>query len=293
MLLRPSIAAGALLLFLFAVPEEVPAQSLGTAFTYQGQLLSKGQPVDGDCDLRFSLYEDETGGLPIEDPVSENAIAIRDGHFTTLLDFGDVFTGFALWLEVAVRCPPGIGGYTTLNPRQRITAVPYAFSGKMTLKTLTLGPRSFRLPEGGPVNLNGGWLTPRSQNSVTWMTELQLPNDARVRRIRCRWFDEPLPPEDDRNAGIMRFELRRLKVEDWPLSSFDGDIMAEAEVDTTGFRGTKSTALGTDNITHEIIDVERYVYLLSFSFSLHPGNDSEEFVHFGGCHVDYLTAVIP
>jgi len=69
--------------------------------------------------------------------------------------------------------------------------------------------------------------------------------------------------------------------------------MAEAEVDTLGFRGSNPTALVTDQIDHEVVDPERYVYELRFRFSLHPGNQWEEFVHFGGCHVDYLTAAVP
>ncbi len=43
------------------------------------------------------------------------------------LDFGDkAFEGDERWLAIAVRCPAGSGTYTTLNPRQLLSAVPYA-----------------------------------------------------------------------------------------------------------------------------------------------------------------------
>ncbi|MGC8960446.1 MAG: hypothetical protein ACP5OO_11825, partial [Chloroflexia bacterium] len=38
---------------------------LGTAFTYQGQLRSGGNPVSGTCDFQFGLWDAETGGSQI------------------------------------------------------------------------------------------------------------------------------------------------------------------------------------------------------------------------------------
>ncbi len=37
-------------------PQGVRA-ALGTAFTYQGQLKSGGNPVNGSCDFRFALFD--------------------------------------------------------------------------------------------------------------------------------------------------------------------------------------------------------------------------------------------
>jgi len=43
------------------------------------------------------------------------------------LDFGSsAFSGDSRWLEIAVRCPAGGGPYTSLDPRQPLTAAPYA-----------------------------------------------------------------------------------------------------------------------------------------------------------------------
>ena len=49
-----------------------------------------------------------------------------DGYFTVELDFGNVFTGEALWLEIGVRDGSSSGDFTMLSPRQKITPAPYA-----------------------------------------------------------------------------------------------------------------------------------------------------------------------
>ncbi|MFN3975082.1 MAG: hypothetical protein ACK4K2_07430, partial [Dehalococcoidia bacterium] len=59
--------------------------------------------------------------------VDVNNLAVANGLFTALLDFGMApFNGEGRWLEVGVRCPAGSGGFTVLTPRQGLTAVPYA-----------------------------------------------------------------------------------------------------------------------------------------------------------------------
>ena len=107
----------------------LPARGLQQDFTYQGRLEVDGAPVDGTCDLRFRLYgvagtalgEDEAAGM-----------AIEEGLFTALLDFPAVFDGGDRWLEIDLRCPAGAGAYTTLAPRLRLTATPYALHAAST-----------------------------------------------------------------------------------------------------------------------------------------------------------------
>ena len=52
-------------------------------------------------------------------------IAVAGGLLTVQLDFGNRYPGAARHLEIALR-PHASGSYTTLTPRQPLTAAPYA-----------------------------------------------------------------------------------------------------------------------------------------------------------------------
>ncbi len=103
-----------------------PLQAVtGTAFTYQGRLTDGGVPANGTYDFLFSLFYEAAGGsvigsLPLED------VIVTDGLFTVQLDFGDVFDGSSLYLEIGVRPWDSTDEYTTLVPRQPLTPTPYA-----------------------------------------------------------------------------------------------------------------------------------------------------------------------
>ncbi|MBN1135399.1 MAG: hypothetical protein JXM73_02380 [Anaerolineae bacterium] len=111
--------------------EMLPAAPMGTAFTYQGHLTNDtGDPIDDICNLRFTLYDADLGGSQIGPIVTADDTAISAGYFTVSLDFGSVFDGTALWLEVAVQCTAD-PGYTILSPRQALTAAPYALNADL------------------------------------------------------------------------------------------------------------------------------------------------------------------
>ncbi len=99
----------------------------GTAFTYQGQLSSGGNPANGSYDLTFSLYNSTSLASPvIAGPVTNSAVAVTNGLFTVSLNFGPgIFSGANYWLQIAVRTN-GTGSFTTLSPRQPLLPVPYA-----------------------------------------------------------------------------------------------------------------------------------------------------------------------
>jgi parallel beta-helix repeat protein len=109
-------------------------ETMGTAFTYQGQLKQDGQPVNGACDFEFTLWNAQTGESQVGPTLTFDGlggnpppISVVNGLLTAELDFGaDVFGGDARWLRIRVRCPTGVGVYTTLDPRQPLTATPYA-----------------------------------------------------------------------------------------------------------------------------------------------------------------------
>lgn len=105
-----------------------------TAFTYQGQLSQVGQPAQGQYDMTFALFDAETTGQQVGVTLNEAGIEVSDGVFEVLLDFGDVpFNSAPRWLEIAVR-EAGVGVYTTLTPRQRVGASPFA------IETLFVAP---------------------------------------------------------------------------------------------------------------------------------------------------------
>lgn len=102
-------------------------ENMSTSFTYQGVLRKDGVPLEGTCDLQFSLWDAAAGGAQIGAPLTLSDETIVAGLFTVQLDFGGTaFSGEARWLAIAVRCPAGTGGYTPLSPRQALTATPYA-----------------------------------------------------------------------------------------------------------------------------------------------------------------------
>jgi hypothetical protein len=103
-----------------------PSVALGTAFTYQGYMTDGGVPADDRYDFKFSLYDAASDGGPVGSVVSREDVPVSEGVFIVQLDFGDIFDGTALWLQVGVREWDSAGAYTSLSPRQALTASPYA-----------------------------------------------------------------------------------------------------------------------------------------------------------------------
>jgi hypothetical protein len=100
---------------------------LSTAFTYQGQLTQNGSPLNDTADFQFSLWDALNAGSFVGGPVAVNNVSVTNGQFTVAIDFGSiVFDGEARWLQIAVRSPAGTGTFTTLTPRQPLTAQPYS-----------------------------------------------------------------------------------------------------------------------------------------------------------------------
>ncbi len=98
---------------------------LGTGFTYQGELAAGGSPANGSFDMQFSLFDAANGGSQVGSTITTAAVPVGAGLFSVNLDFGAIFAGTAYWLEIQVRAA-GTGAYTTLSPRQALTATPQA-----------------------------------------------------------------------------------------------------------------------------------------------------------------------
>jgi hypothetical protein len=126
--------------------------TLGTAFTYQGQLRLNGALIENLCDLQFRLFDSADSGIQVGTTQEKTNVNINDGLFTVLLDFGaNVFTGDARWLEISVRCPGGSGNFSLLSPRQALTAAPYALG--LAPGTLVNGTNSSAVLVGYDNNL--------------------------------------------------------------------------------------------------------------------------------------------
>jgi hypothetical protein len=167
------------------------AAPLGSSFTYQGQLQQSGLPSDGPCDFQFSLWDAAGSGQP---PAGGNQIGTRDiqpsvnvtnGLFTVTLSdasqFGaGAFAGDDRWLQIEVRCPAAAGSYTTLGPRQKLTAAPYAVyavsagsaadvscTGCVSSNAIANGAITTSKIAGGTIQQSNLAFTPGSVMSVT------------------------------------------------------------------------------------------------------------------------------
>lgn len=140
---QPMPLVGALLVFVMPTgilaengahetnPRFLVSTPVGTAFTYQGRLKNGASPANGDFDLQFALFDDVALGTPVGNAVCKDNVPVVGGLFTVILDFGNVFTGNTLWLEIGVRLDEASGNcetepFTILSPRQEITPTPYA-----------------------------------------------------------------------------------------------------------------------------------------------------------------------
>jgi hypothetical protein len=109
-----------------------PAFSQGTAFTYQGRLNTNGSPTSGSYDLSFNVYGTSAGGVPITTGLTNPAVAVVNGLFTTTLDFTSggplpgIFQGEDVWLEIGARPTGNTGAFQLLTTRQQLTPSPYA-----------------------------------------------------------------------------------------------------------------------------------------------------------------------
>jgi hypothetical protein len=95
------------------------AAQVDTTFTYQGELLQNGQPVNGPASFNFRLFDAAAGGVQVGPTLSLNSAQVVAGRITVDLDFGVVFAGQNRWLQLEVN---GI----VLSPRQPLRATPYA-----------------------------------------------------------------------------------------------------------------------------------------------------------------------
>lgn len=129
--------------------------ALDSTFSYQGQLKSGLNLVEVNSDFRFTVWDSSAGGVQIAGPLNRPNTIVRDGVFSVSLDFGTApFNGENRFLQIEVRSPAGAGAFTTLAPRQKMQATPYAMqaqSGNAPFNVQAPGSTNsvFMNPDGG------------------------------------------------------------------------------------------------------------------------------------------------
>ncbi|MFH1107875.1 MAG: hypothetical protein V1790_01565, partial [Planctomycetota bacterium] len=142
------------------------AAPLGTEFMYQGQLKEGGAPLDGTADFQFTLWDSAgsgnppTGGTQVGVVQAINALPVTAGLFSVTLNGanefgGNAFNGNARWLQIAVRSPAGGGGFTTLAPRQPLTATPHTLFALNADRLDGLDSTAFLQSVPNPLTLSG------------------------------------------------------------------------------------------------------------------------------------------
>jgi len=115
------------ILMLAAANSDLCAQSLGSAFTYQGQLKELSQPASGLYDLEVCLFDGPSNPIAISCAPDFDDVPVEAGLFAITLDFGSApFVGQQRFLELRVKPGASGGGYTILSPRQIVRPAPEA-----------------------------------------------------------------------------------------------------------------------------------------------------------------------
>ena len=92
-----------------------------------------GAPLNSTADFEFTLHDADVDGKQIGGVVGIDNVTVVNGLFTVVVNAGgefgaDAFKGEARFLAVAVRSPAGSGVFSPLDPRQPLTAAPYALA---------------------------------------------------------------------------------------------------------------------------------------------------------------------
>jgi hypothetical protein len=111
-----------------AIGVSTSAQSgFPSEITYQGRLKMDGETFTETVDFQFRLWDDLFEGNQLGATQSLNGVQVHFGEFDVQMSFdSNYFNGEPRWIEISVAIPSGSSEFTTLFPRQPITATPYA-----------------------------------------------------------------------------------------------------------------------------------------------------------------------
>ena len=124
-----TLIAVAFLLFAYtawaapSTPQATPG-----VISWQGTLTdSSGQPITGDVDMTFRLYDAPTGGSALweEAHTAANAVPVQDGLFHVYLGSLTPISS-TVWANSPLYVGVQVGGDAEMSPREELGAVPYA-----------------------------------------------------------------------------------------------------------------------------------------------------------------------
>lgn len=157
------------------------AGSVGSRFSYQGELLSNDAPANGIYDLKMELWSTLTGGTTVAASITLEDVEVINGLFNIELDFGDaVYNGEDNYLKVQVRDGDSTGSFTSLSPRQRINATPYAVQAEFVengASQWTDDPGGIRYTDG---SVSVGSIAPGNYKFVVRAANVENPFYASV-----------------------------------------------------------------------------------------------------------------
>jgi hypothetical protein len=138
---------------------------------YQGNLTDPiGQPINGNVNMNFKIYNVDSGGSPLwtEAHTSANAVPVSNGVFNVLLGSlspipSSVWTNSQLYLGIQV------GGDAEMTPRQVIGAVPAALQAAtaLTVPDSAISSRGFApsiYRDANTANISTASTTPLTTN---------------------------------------------------------------------------------------------------------------------------------
>lgn len=105
------------------------ADPIDTQFSFQGSLYQSGVAANGAYDLRFQLWDgfQQGDGSGVSGLITKFDVAVQDGIFTVLLDFGPgAFEDQALWVSVSVRDLNAGDAFIPLTPFVPLKPAPQA-----------------------------------------------------------------------------------------------------------------------------------------------------------------------
>ena len=202
----------------------------GTAFTYQGRLSDNGSPANGLYSLRFRLLQ-TNNGAPQGPVLTNNAVAVSNGLFTTTLDFGDYFGTREFALEIGVRSNGSAVDFTVLTPINAIRPTPVAIAANHAALAVSVvsvpdGALSANIPR---LDGSAAFTGPMSfSNAIGTFNGAFTGNGAGVTNL-------DLTVNSGGAINLNGFvHASSLSVESYPISVTAADVNGDGKVDLIG-----------------------------------------------------------